>query len=45
MKLTVGRLKRTNGRELLEVIANSGMNDAFKNLRNEVEVGDRTVAG
>jgi hypothetical protein len=45
VEFTVGRLKRTNGRKLLEMIVNSGMNDAFKNLRNEVEVGDRTVAG
>ena len=45
MKFAVSRLERTNGRKSLEVVIDSGMNDAFEDLGYEIEVGYRTVTG
>src|SRR6267154_724975 len=45
MELAIGRLKRRKRRKGVKVIDKAGVDDALENFGNEIEVGDRAVAG
>jgi hypothetical protein len=45
MKMTIGRLKRSEGWKAVGVRGESSVNNSFKDFGDEVQVGDRSVAG
>ena len=43
MEAFVGRLERSHGREGVEMVGKSRVDDAFQNFRDKVQVGYRAV--